>query len=155
MATKKPGLVIDQHYDVPVEFAYRWLTDFHDDDGQRYFGAAGPGTVQRADGKVQLGAKMDFGSSKMTVTLAPPNGWTADGEMLGKSGKRLATTQITESLQADGTGTRHHAEFVLWPNGVLPNLMFTIGRGRFVRDMTASYGRMKTDVEAEYRATHG
>ncbi|MCI4327150.1 MAG: hypothetical protein L3K16_05900 [Thermoplasmata archaeon] len=155
MTDKKPGLVLDNHYDVPVEFAYSWLTDFYEDDAQRYFQAPEPATVQRADGKVHLASKMAFGSSKLTVTLSPPDRWVADGEMLGKSGTRMATTRIRESVQADGTGTRHHAEFVLWPNGFVPNLMFTLGRGRFVRDMTASFARIKTDLEAEFRATHG
>jgi hypothetical protein len=155
MTNDKPGFVLDNQYSVPPEFAYSWLTDFHEDDGQRYFGMTGPGKVGRAEGATHLEANMPFGVSKMTVTPNPPDHWTADGEFFSKSGKRMAKTRIVESVRAEGAGTRHHAEFYLWPEGFGAKLMFAMGRGRMTRDMSASFARIKTDLEAEYRATHG
>ncbi|HKV90028.1 MAG TPA: hypothetical protein VJQ43_02395 [Thermoplasmata archaeon] len=154
MTDPKPGLVLENHYDASPEFAYSWLTDFHEDDGQRYFGMTAPGKITRNGGAVQLEGEMARGKTRMSVALAPPNQWTADGAFLTGSGREVARTRIVESVQADGTGARHRAEFYLWPNGFMAKLMFMIGAGKMRRDMRASFERLKADLDAEYRSVH-
>ncbi|MCI4321751.1 MAG: SRPBCC family protein [Thermoplasmata archaeon] len=154
MTDEKPGLTLDNHYDAPPEFAYSWLTDFHDDDGTRYFGMTNPGKVTRNGTTVQLEGAMRQGTTKMTVTLAPPDHWWAEGGFFSNSGRQVAHTKIVETLRADGAGTTHHAEFYLHPDGFVARLMFMMGSGKMRRDMRTSFDRLKADLDSEYRAVH-
>jgi hypothetical protein len=152
MTDEKPGLTLDNHYDAPPEFVYSWLTDFHDDDGTRYFGMTSPGKVTRSGDSVQLEGAMRQGTTKMTVTLAPPDRWSAQGGFFTNAGRQVARTKIVETIRADGAGTMHHAEFYLEPSGFLAKLMFLMGGGKMRRDMRSSFDRLKADLDSEYRS---
>jgi hypothetical protein len=153
MANETPGLVLENRYEAPPEFAYRWLTDFHEDDGQRYFGMASPGKIVRNGGTVELEGDMGRGiTTRSTVTLAPPDRWSAEGTFANKSGRTMARTRIVESVSPDGTGTHHRADLYLWPNGWMARLFMWMGAGRARREMRAAFGRLKTDLDAEYRS---
>lgn len=152
MSNEAPGLVLENHYEAPPEFAYSWLTDFHDDDGTRYFGMKTPGTITRNGESIQLEATMDLGMTRMNVSLAPPDRWTAEGGFFTKSGRQMARTRIVESVRPDGPGTQHRAEFYVWPNGFMARLMFLFGGGRMRSEMRGSFDRLKADLDTEYRS---
>ncbi len=153
MAETRPSLVIDNYFAAPPEFASRWLTDFQPDDGIRFFGSKEAAKVERVGNTVRREEAMPMGLARTVITLDSPNHWSARGEMLSKRGKLMARTHLEETTEPVASGTHHHVELFVEPQGLGARVMFAMAGGRMARDLHQAFAKMKPELEREYAST--
>jgi hypothetical protein len=145
--------VFENRFDVPVDYAFAWLTDFRPDDMRRL--GQDPRmpdfAVVRKDGRIVRDWDMMGMRFHTETTLESPTRWTTKSTITRK-GKLVATGDVVETLEPAPGGTLHravvrrHAESFF---GSLVGPFFDVGNKSSLRKVFAN---AKKELEAAYRA---
>lgn len=146
-------VTFDNKYDVPPDYAAKWLTDFRSDDGQRFFGHEGPSKVTRkGDAFHTEGTIPGFADQKGVAVIDSPTSWHADSEFF-KRGKLVGRGSVKEHVRPDGRGTVHHVEVTSEPLSLMMKLMMPLmGKGMMQKSLGQAFVSIKAQMEADYKA---
>lgn len=150
-----PTVVFENRFDVPPDYAAKWLTDFRPDDGQRWYDfKGGPPTLTRKGNEVHTDGPHVMGWATGVVTLDSPTQWHAKTDFFkSKGGPLVGRGAVRETVRADGKGTLHRAEVDFEPLGFGTKLMFAlIGRSMMTKSLKAGFAKMKQEMEAQHKA---
>jgi hypothetical protein len=147
-------VTFDNRYNVPPDYAAKWLTDFRADDPQRFFGRDQPHKVQRkgANEIYTEGTIPGFADQKGTVILDSPTAWHANSDFF-KAGKLVAKGGVKETVRAEGQGTLHHVEVWSEPLSLGMKIMMPLmGRSMMQKSIGQAFVKIKEQIEADYKA---
>jgi hypothetical protein len=147
--------VYENRFDVPPDYAAKWLTDFRPDDGQRWFEHKGAAAaVTRKGNEIWQEGPHPMGWAKGVVVIDSPTAWHATTEFFKtKGGPSTGRGTVKETVRAEGKGTVHRAEITFDPLTLGMKLMFPImGKAMMDKSLKAGFARMKQDMEASYKA---
>jgi hypothetical protein len=151
MATK---VTFDNRYDVPPDYAAKWLTDFRSDDPQRFFGRQeGHKVLQRKGNEFYMeGTIPGFADQKGTAVIDSPTSWHANSEFF-KGGKLVGKGSVHETVRAEGKGTLHHVEVTSEPISLMMKIMTPLmGASMMRKSLSQGFVEMKKQIEADYKA---
>ncbi|MCA1813190.1 MAG: hypothetical protein LC624_04470 [Halobacteriales archaeon] len=147
-------VTFDNTYEVPPDYAAKWLTDFRSDDPQRFFGRAeGHRVVERKGDQFRIeGTIPGFADAKGMAVIDSATSWHADNDFF-KGGKLVAKGGVRESVRAEGKGTLHHVEVWSEPLAFSMKIMMPLmGAAMMKKSLTAGFAEIKKQIEADYRA---
>ena len=146
--------VYENHFDVPPDYAAKWLTDFRADDGQRYFGNKNTVTITRKGNEIHNEGPHPMGWAKGVAIIDSPTSWHATTEFSkAKGSPPTGTGAVKETVRPDGSGTLHRAEITFEPSGIGMKVMFALmGRSMMDKSLKAGFAKMKEEIEASFKA---
>jgi hypothetical protein len=148
-------MAFENRYDVPPDYAAKWLTDFRPDDAQRYFASkAGLPTLTRKGNEVHAEGPHVMGWAKGVVIIDSPTAWHASNDFFKtKGGPLLGRGTVKETVRAEGNGTVHRAEVGFEPLSFGTKLMFaTVGKGMMKKSLDDGFVNIKREIETQYKA---
>ncbi|MCA1813191.1 MAG: hypothetical protein LC624_04475 [Halobacteriales archaeon] len=147
-------VVLENRFDVPPDYAAKWLTDFRSDDAQRYFGNRATVTLTKKGNETFSEGPHQMGWSKGVAIVDSPTTWHASTEFSkNKGGAVFMRGTVKESVRAEGKGTLHRAEVGVEPLTFGTKLLFgTIGKGMMTKSLKDGFAKIKSQMEADYKA---
>jgi hypothetical protein len=147
-------VVIENRFNVPPDYAAKWLTDMRPDDQSRWFDGPTGVTVTKKGNQIYTEGPHPMGWAKGTVTIDSPTSWHAETDFFKtKGGPMVMRGGVRESVRAEGQGTLHRAELTVEPLGFGMKLMYGLmGKGMMMKSLTKGFARMKQEMEAQYKA---
>lgn len=147
-------VVFENRYDVPPDYAAKWLTDFRPDDGQRYFGNKATVNITRKGNETWNEGPHVMGWAKGVATLDSPTSWHAKNEFSKTKGSPVfMRASVKENVRAEGKGTLHHTEVTVDPLTFGMKLMFGLmGKAMMTKSLKAGFVKIKEDMEASFKA---
>lgn len=109
-----PDVVLETRFGVPPDFEARWLTDFREDDLERYDNVPENRRVTRGRGGVVLETEVHGEAARSRVTIETPRHWRLEGSM-GDPASPTARLLVVETVGPDAEGTLHRLEATLTP----------------------------------------
>ena len=147
-------VVFENRFDVPPEYAAKWLTDIRPDDGQRFFQGPPGVAVTRKGNEIHTEGPHTLGWARGQIVVDSPTAWHATTEMMRAKGTPVQLRgRIQEHVRPEGTGTYHRAEVDVEAMTLMAKLMMAVaGKRMMERDLKAGFAKVKQEMEAEFRA---